>query len=530
MDSLFLKSTEFRKLPEKSGVYRFYDINKVLIYIGKAKNLKSRVSSYFLNNNKSVKTLNLVKNIEYINFTVVNNEHEAFLLENNLIKEFKPRYNILLKDSKSYPYLVITNEEFPRILPVEHLLDDYKFIFGPFSNRSLMNELLEFIRKTCKIRNCKYNITEKDIKNDKFQLCLEYHIENCCGICKNLISKDDYLKNIDKAINILNGNLTNIKKEIRLKMLESSKKEQYKLAQRYKNDLESISNYEAKSIISSTDFKNFDVFYIEKNENIIYCNYLIIRGGLIIFAKNDIFKDISEEDIFILYRDKYESESKDIISNIKLNINDYNFTIPKIGKKKELLEISKKNIEVFKHELKIEKTMEIDKNQVLINIKNALNLNKIPYHIECFDNSNLQGTNPVSSCVVFKNGEPSKGNYRKFIVKTVVGPDDFSTMKEVIFRRYYKNDNLPDLIIIDGGKGQLNCAVEILKDLNIFNKVEIIGLAKEFEEIYFYKKSKPIILKENSQELRLIQYIRDEAHRFAITFHRKLRSKIFFLK
>lgn len=525
MDSLFLKASEFRKLPEKSGVYRFYDIDKTLIYIGKAKNLRSRVSSYFINNNKSVKTLNLVRNIEYINFTIVNNEHEAFLLENNLIKEFKPRYNILLKDSKSYPYIVVTNEDYPRLLPVEHLLDDYKFIFGPFSNRSLMHELLEFIRKTCKIRNCKYNITDDDIKNNKYNLCLEYHIENCCGICKNLISKEDYLKNIDKAINILKGNLINIKKEIKLKMLEASKKEQYKLAQRYKNELEAIFNYEAKSIVSSTDFKNFDVFYIEKDENTIYCNYLIIRGGLIIFAKNDIFEDILEEDIFILYRDKYESESKDIISNIKLDINGYNFTIPKIGKKKELLNISKKNIEVFKHELKIEKTMEIDKNQVLINIKNALNLKKIPNHIECFDNSNLQGTNPVSSCVVFKNGEPSKDDYRKFIVKTVIGPDDFSTMKEVIYRRYHNNDKIPDLIIIDGGKGQLNCAVQILKELNIFDKVDVIGLAKEFEEIYFYKKNKPVILKENSHELRLIQYIRDESHRFAINFHRRRRSK-----
>ena len=529
MDSLFLKYFDYKKLPEKSGVYRFYNKNKDLIYIGKAKNLKSRVSSYFINNNKSIKTYNMVKNIEYINFTVVNNEHEAFLLENNLIKQFKPRYNILLKDNKTYPYLIITNEEYPKIIPTETIPEDYMYIFGPFSNRTLMHELLEFIRKTCKIRNCKYNINSEDIKKNKYTLCLEYHIENCSGICKHLISKKEYDESINKAIDILNGNLSGIKKNLKKKMLECSKKELFKLAQKYKTELEYISNYEAKSVISNTNFKDCDVFYIEEDDKIIYCNYLIIRGGLIIFTKNDIFENIKPSDVFILYKDQYESKSKNIISNIKLELENYIFSIPKIGWKKELLEISKKNIYAFKHDLKINKTMEINKDQVLINIKNTLNLKKIPYHIECFDNSNLQGTNPVSSCVVFKNGEPSKEDYRKFIVKTVVGPDDFATMKEVIYRRYcnMKEEDLPDLIIIDGGKGQLNSAVEILKKLNIFDKLEVVGLAKEFEEIYFPNKFSPIRFKENSKELHLIQYIRDESHRFAITFHRKRRLKNF---
>ena len=526
MDNVFFEPKDIKKIPNLSGVYKFYNEKKELIYIGKAKNLKSRIESYFSTSLKTIKTVSLVSNIKYINFTIVNNEHEAFLLENNLIKEFQPRYNILLKDNKTYPYIVITNEEYPRIISTETLSEEkYKYIFGPFSNRSFMHDIINIITKLFKVRSCKYNLTEKDINNNKFQLCLEYHIENCCGICKNIVSKQEYTSLIDKAVEILKGNLQKIKLEIKNKMNEYSKKEQYKLAQKYKNKLQLLSTYESNSIISNPKLKNIDIIATETSNKNIFCSYMIIKSGMIIFTKNDVFYDIYPEDIYSLYKSEYKSDSPEIISNTKFQYNNITSKIPQKGDKKKLIDLCIKNIQTLKHELKIKSTLETDKNIILKSLKDLLFLKKIPFHIECFDNSNLQGTNPVSSCVVFKNGEPSKEDYRKFNVKTVIGADDFKTMEEVIERRYINNENLPDLIVIDGGKGQLNSAVKILKKLDIFKKVDIIGLAKEFEEIYKYRSKTPIVLKKDSEELHLLQYIRDEAHRFAITFHRKKRSE-----
>ena len=525
MDNVFFEPKDIKKIPKLSGIYKFYNENKELIYIGKAKNLNSRVESYFSNSLKTTKTTSLVSNIKYINFTIVNSEHEAFLLENNLIKEFQPRYNILLKDNKTYPYIVITNEEYPRIISTEILNEKYKYIFGPFSNRSFMHDIINIITKLFKVRTCKYNINEEDILNNKFQLCLEYHIENCCGVCKNLVSKQEYLSLIDKVVDILKGNLQKIKSEIKNKMNEYSKKEQYKLAQKYKTKLQLLSSYESNSIISNPKLKNIDIIVTETSDNKTFCSYMIIKSGMIIFTKNDVFYNLIAEDIYSLYRGEYKSNSSEIISNTKFKYNNIISKTPKIGDKKKLIELCEKNIQTLKHEIKIKSTLEVDKNIVLQSLKDLLFLKKIPFHIECFDNSNLQGTNPVSSCVVFKNGEPSKEDYRKFNVKTVIGADDFKTMEEVIERRYFKNENLPDLIVIDGGKGQLNSAVKILKKLDIFKKVDIIGLAKEFEEIYKYRAKSPIILKKDSEELHLLQHVRDEAHRFAITFHRKKRSE-----
>ena len=523
MDNIFFKPEDIKKIPKLSGVYKFYNIKKELIYIGKAKNLNSRIESYFSNTSKTTKTASLVNNIKYINFTIVNTEHEAFLLENNLIKEFQPRYNILLKDNKTYPYIVITNEEYPRIISTETLNDKYKYIFGPFSNRTLMHDIISFITKIFKIRTCKYNLNGKDIEINKFQLCLEYHIENCCGICKNIITKEEYLLLIEKVVDVLKGNLNKIKSEIKNKMNEYAKKEQYKLAQKYKNKLQLLSDYESNSIISNPKLKDIDILVTETSENKILCSYMIIKGGMIIFTKNEVFYKITPEDIYSLYRNEYKSNSNELISNTKFKFNNIVSKTPKIGEKK-LIDLCKKNIQTLKHEIKIKATFEIDKISTLISIKEKLSLKKIPYHIECFDNSNLQGTYPVASCVVFKNGDPDKENYRKFNIKTVQGADDFKTMEEVIERRYTKNNNLPDLIIVDGGKGQLNSAVKVLKKLDIYDKVDIIGLAKEFEEVFKYKKKQSIILERDSNELHLLQYIRDEAHRFAITFHRKKRS------
>ncbi len=523
MLTTYLEIKDIKKIPDSSGVYVFYNIDKEIIYIGKAKNLNSRVSSYFEKNNKTIKTHNLAMNVKYINFTIVRNEHEAFLLENNLIKKFKPRYNILLKDNKTYPYLVITSEIAPRLVPTENIGNDYKYVFGPFSNRSFMNDLYSFIIKICKIRTCKRDLDEDKIKNNKYKVCLEYHLGNCCGICQDYVSLVEYNNRVNSAINILKGNFKEIKTALKKKMADYSKNEQYKAAQRCKNDLDEIMSYESKSVISNPKLKDLDVFYVEKDGEDIYCTYFIIKCGLVVFTKNDVFFNIDEVNVFKLYRDEYLSTSKNVISNVKFTYNNISSKIPLVGDKKKLIDICKRNIDFLRSEIRVKKTLEFDKKEILVELKNKLRLKNTPFHIECFDNSNLQGTYPVSSCVVFKEGEPSKEDYRKFNIKTVVGQDDFKTMEEVIYRRYKSIDTLPDLIIIDGGKGQLNSAVKILKKLKIFDKVDIISIAKEFEEIYMYNSNKTVVFDNDSKVLHLLQYIRDEAHRFAITFHRKKR-------
>lgn len=530
MENLYFTIDDIKKIPSLSGVYRFYNKDRELIYIGKAKNLNSRINSYFSKNKKSLKVYNLVRNIAYISFTIVNSEHEAYLLENNLIKEFKPRYNVLLKDNKTYPYLVITNDEIPRIIVTETINNEYSYIFGPFSNRGFMNDLLGFIVKISKIRTCKYDLTRENIENKKYKVCLEYHIGNCCGICQNCVNFDQYRSIVDIAIDILKGNFKKVKVAIKDKMLKYSRIEQYKLAQRYKNALEELSSYESKSVISNPKLKDLDVFYVEKDGIELYCNYFIIKGGLLIFTKTDVFFNVGVCDVFRLYRDEYLSTSKNIISNVVFTYNNIISKVPRVGDKKKLIDVCKKNIDYFISELKIKKTLEFDKSQLLIDLKNELNLKNVPFHIECFDNSNLQGTNPVSSCVVFKNGEPSKEDYRKFKIRTVIGQDDFKSMEEVVFRRYKNIEIIPDLVVIDGGRGQLNSAVKVLKKLKIFKKMDVIALAKEFEEIYFYNSENVIRLDKNSRVLHLLQYIRDEAHRFAINFHRKCRSINFIQK
>ncbi len=530
MQGDLLYVNDYKMLPNAPGVYRYYDEHKQLIYVGKAKILKRRVESYFKKNEKmSIKTIKLVDKIRYIGFTVVESEHEALLLENNLIKTYKPKYNILLKDSKSYPYIVLTNEKYPRIITTERLDEEYKYVFGPFSNRDIVKDVIELVQKVCQLRTCKYDLannTKKNVNN----VCLEYHLGNCCGICEHKISDEEYNDRCSKVMDILKGNFKNIKLQLKRMMQESAKNMNYKLAQKYKEQLDSINNYTARSVITNPTVKDLDVFTTKIEDNKIFTCYMMINGGMITFIKNDevpIFlgDNIEIKDILDHYKMIYHRSSIKTIVNDRFE--DVNCFIAKTGYKKQLVDMALKNIEAFIHELKMQQTMHIDHQNVLIEIKQCLHLNKVPCHIECFDNSNLQGTNPVASCVVFKNGEPSKSDYRHFKIRTVTGADDYATMKEVIYRRYKSICTLPDLIIVDGGRGQLNAAIDILKQLNIFDKVDIIGIAKQFEEIYFPNRDKPLILAEDSKSLRLIQNIRNEAHRFAVTFHRKIRSKNF---
>jgi excinuclease ABC subunit C len=528
-------------LPDSPGIYKYYDATGVLMYIGKAKSLKKRVSSYFNKiHYENRKTAVMVSKIVDIQFTLVESEMDALLLENALIKQFQPRFNISLKDDKTYPSIIIKKEKFPRLFYTRNLIKDGSEYFGPYASGAMMHTLLDLIKTTYPFRTCNLHLSEKNIKEGKFRACLEYDIGNCLAPCIGLQSEEEYNENMRAAKSLIKGQLSEAKLQLKNKMQEAAAELQFETAARYKKKLDSLENYQSKSTIVNEIKHDVDVFSIVSDERFAFANYIKVSNGIICQTQTfEIKKKLEESDATLLnfaiaeVREKYQSESKEIIVPINLDWEDERITItvPKGGEKKKLLDLSIKNALYYKKEKlsQYEKlNPEIKVDRILNLMMQDLRLTEPPKHIECFDNSNLQGTNPVSACVVFKDAKPSKKDYRHFIPRTVVGPDDFATMREVVYRRYARlleeNQTLPNLIIVDGGKGQLSSAVESLKELGIYGKVPIIGIAKRLEELYYPEDELPLYIDKKSETLRIIQQLRDEAHRFGITHHRKRRS------
>ena len=540
MQTTRFSRTDLSKLPDSPGVYRYYNVDDTLIYVGKAKSLKKRVSSYFLKSTQhSRKTMKMVSEIESIEITLVNSEFEALLLENNLIKENQPKYNILLKDDKTFPYLCITNERFPRIYSTRKVIPSHGKYFGPFTNVKGMHSVLKLINGLFTLRTCRFDLSEENIKKEKYKVCLEYHIGNCKGPCEDRQKEEDYLKDIDQALNILKGNLSLPKNYFKSRMQEAAASLQFEKAQEFKEKLERMDDFHSKSVVVSPKLTDIDVFTIVSDEKFAFVNYLRITNGMINLSKtSEIKKRLNETDEEILslmlvdMRDRYHSAAKEILTNKELDLGSDSIqpVVPQIGDKRKLVQLSLKN-SMFAKKEKYESLDNVkDKgNRVLKQLKTDLQLKELPTHIECFDNSNIQGTNPVASMVCFKMGRPSKKDYRHYKIKTVVGPDDFASMTEVVGRRYKRlldeKQPLPKLIVIDGGKGQLSASCDALKALGLYGDIPIIGIAKRLEEIYFPEDSFPLHIDKKSESLRLIQKLRDEAHRFAINFHRDLRSK-----
>lgn len=540
MEAARFSTKEINKLPDQPGVYRYFNADDVLIYVGKAKSLKKRVSSYF---NKQAginrKTRRLVSEIKSIEVTLVNSEFDALLLENNLIKQNQPKYNILLKDDKTFPYICVSNERFPRIYSTRKLIPSLGTYFGPFANVKAMNNILRLINSLFTLRTCRYDLSEENIQKEKYKVCLEYHIGNCKGPCEALQTEANYLKDIDQAVHILKGNLSLPKSYFKEAMQEAAANLEFEQAQKFKDKLELVDKFQSKSIVVSPKLADIDVFTIISDEKFAFVNYLRIKNGTInLSLTHEVKKKLNEADedvlslVMVQMRDQHQSEAREVLTNVTLDIPADNFkvSVPQIGDKKKLIQLSLKNA-LFAKKEKYESLENVkDKgSRVLKQLQADLQLKELPTHIECFDNSNIQGTNPVASMVCFKMGRPSKKDYRHYKIKTVVGPDDFGSMTEVVGRRYKRlveeKQPLPKLIVIDGGKGQLNAACTALKDLNLYGVIPIIGIAKRLEELYFPEDSFPIHIDKKSESLRLIQQLRDEAHRFAITFHRDLRSK-----
>lgn len=536
---------ELAKIPDTPGVYRYFDEEGTIIYVGKAKNLKNRVSSYFARSNQhDRKTKRLVTQIRKIEFTIVHTEFDALLLENTLIKKYQPRYNILLRDDKMYPYICITNEPFPKIITTRKVDRSLGTFFGPFANPKAMNTVLEMFKQLYTLRSCNLNLSPKNIQDGKFKVCLEYHIGNCKGPCEGLQTETDYNKEIEQAKYILKGNLNQPKQHFEELMLNAASRLAFEEAQEFKEKLLILDKFHSKSTVVNPNIRDADVFSIVSDENAAFLNFMKVINGTITQSQTlEVKKKLDETDEDILtmmvweMREQYDSEAKEVITNIPLSIElkGVENTIPQIGDKKKLLEMSLKNVLYFRKEKADRQASEESggdrKMRILLTLKNDLQLKSLPRHIECFDNSNIQGTNPVSAMVCFKDGLPSKKDYRHFTPKTVIGPNDFATMNEVVSRRYKRlleeDQDLPDLIIIDGGKGQLSAAGDALKSLGLYGKIPIIGIAKRLEEIYFPEDSIPLYIDKKSESLKLIQRLRDEAHRFGITNHRDKRSKNF---
>ena len=531
-------------IPTLPGIYKYFDEANELIYVGKAKHLRKRVSSYFSKTFTTYKTHELVQRIHHIEFTIVNNEQDAFLLENTLIKEFQPRYNISLKDGKTYPYIVIKNERFPRVFFTRRKIKDGSQYLGPYTSVEKVRELLDFIKQTILLRTCKLNLTENNIKKGKFKVCLEYHLGNCKGPCEGLQTLENYNEELLQLVNILKGNLTPVMQYFKTEMQEHVKKMEFEKAALYKSKIEHLKNYQARSTVVNTRMGSVDVFSILEDGNIAYVNYLAINEGTIVQTKTIMLEKKMEETAAEVLafavaqiRDSFTSIAKEIIVPFIIDFpeKDIIITVPKAGDKKKLVDLSEKNVNYFKEELKKRKMLNLEdktaeeKIKVLKQIQKDLHLSETPLHIECFDNSNLQGSYPVSAVVCFKNGEPSKAEYRRFKVKTVVGINDFASMTEVVYRRYKRllaeKQPLPQLIIIDGGKGQLSAAMQSVTALNLPGTTSIVGLAKNEEEIFFPGDTQSVKLPWDSESLKLIRKIRDEVHNYGITYHRNLRSK-----
>lgn len=526
-------------LPDSPGIYRFYDREDILIYVGKAKSLKKRVSSYFNKQSQyNRKTEKLVSEIRKIEFTIAHSEFDALLLENNFIKQNQPKYNILLKDDKTFPYLCILKERFPRIIYTRKYIPRQGEYFGPYSSVVSMKSVLELVRKLYSIRTCNLLLSEENIEKKKFKVCLEYHLGNCRGPCEGLQDEASYLQDIAQARNVLKGNLSIVENYFHENMDQAAASMEFERANVFKHKLDLLEKFQAKTMVVNRQLTDIDVVTITGSEQEAFVNYLQIREGAVVFSKNvEVKKKLEETNEEILtivaqqLRLETNSTNKTIYSNLPLQITEESIenVVPQIGDKKRLIDLSLKNVLYLKAKKEISKEETKIRNiEVLKDLQRDLSLKSLPRIIECFDNSNLGGTNPVASMVRFVDGKPDKKGYRHFNIKTVEGPNDFASMKEIVGRRYLRLTNegteLPSLIIVDGGKGQLSSAVEALQELNIYGRIPIIGIAKKLEEIYYPEDPLPLHINKKSQGLRLIQYVRDEAHRFAITFHRQKRS------
>ncbi len=529
------------KLPTNPGVYQFLDANGTIIYIGKAKSLKNRVSSYFIKTNQSSKTMVLVKKIRDLRYVVVDSEQDALLLENNLIKKYKPRYNILLKDDKTYPWICITNEPFPRVFITRKFVRNGSEYFGPYTSVKFAHTLITLIKSLYKLRTCNLSINKSNIYDGKYKVCLEYHLGNCLAPCVGKVSEEEYLDFIVQIRSILKGNISTVLDTMNSKMREFSISMQFEKAQELKEAIEALKTHQTKSTIVRTSINDMDVFSYIEEDKYAYINYLrIIHGAVNQVHTIELERKLDESRESLLsfaileIRQLVNSHSREVLVPFYPDVlmDGINYFIPQRGEKKQLLELSERNAKFFKMDRERQRGVfrkEDSKFTVLNTIKTELKLPRIPHRMECFDNSNIQGTNPVASCVVFIDGKPAKREYRHFHVKTVEGPDDFASMEEIIYRRYHRvldeGKELPDLIVIDGGKGQLHAALNSLEKLGIQGQIPIIGLAKRMEEIYYPGDTDPYLLAKNSLALKTLMHIRDEAHRFGITFHRKLREK-----
>ena len=530
-----------KTLPNKPGVYQHLDKNGKILYIGKAKDLKKRVSSYFTKGHDSARIRVMVSKIVDIKTIITETEFDALLLENNLIKEYQPRYNINLKDDKTYPWICIKKEPFPRIFPTRNPIKDGSEYYGPYASVKVMKTVLGLIRQLYTLRTCKLNLSPENIASGKYRVCLEYHIGNCKGPCEGLQSEEDYLKDVDSARALIKGHLNSVKKMLEKQMQKAAAEMRFEEAQGLKEKFEIVDRYQAKSTVVNPNISNVDVFSIFSDAEYAYVNFLKIMDGAVLQSHTiELKKKLDESDAQLLelalpeIRQRFKSNASEVFLShtIDLEIPGVNLHIPQRGDKKQLIELSLKNGRYFRLEkLKNIQIVDPDRHtkRLMKQMQQDLRLSEEPRHIECFDNSNIQGTNPVSACVVFKDGKPSKKDYRHFNIKTVEGPDDFASMYEAVFRRYRRlldeDESLPQLIVIDGGKGQLGAALKALEDLDLRGKIAILGIAKRLEEIYFPGDKYPLYLDKRSETLKVVQRLRDEAHRFGISHHRNRRSK-----
>ena len=531
-----------RTLPDLPGVYKYFDEDGEILYVGKAKNLKKRVSSYFVKNQDSAKTRILVRKIAKIEYIVVDTELDALLLENNLIKKYRPRYNVLLKDDKTYPWICVKNEPFPRVFSTRRVIKDGSSYFGPYPSGRTMHAMLDLIRETYTLRTCRLDLQPYKINEGKFKECLEYHIGNCKAPCIGKQSVSSYEQDIEEIKQILRGDVRKLLRDLKKQMTELAEKQEFEEAHRIKLRWQALENYRSKSAVVSAQVRACDVLTLLKDDSSYFVNYLVIKDGAIIHGYTAEFKpklDESEGELAVTVlsqlQERFHSQSKEVLLDKEIEewpFEDIKMHVPQRGEKRELVELSMRNAKFYKLEKrKQEKIVSPEKHtiRILNQIQKDFRTPELPVHMECFDNSNLQGTNAVSACVVFKNAKPSKKDYRHFNIKTVEGPDDFASMTEVIFRRYKRlveeGQSLPQLVIIDGGKGQLSAAMEAVEQLGLRGKMVVVGIAKRLEEIFFPGDQYPIYLDKRSESLKVVQHMRNEAHRFGITHHRNKRSK-----
>jgi excinuclease ABC subunit C len=532
-------------LPDQPGVYKFIDEEGVILYVGKAKSLKKRVASYFGSKKHQLnKTRTMVKNAHHLEFVIVETESDALLLENTLIKKFQPRYNVMLKDDKSYSYICVKDERFPRVFITRRVIKDGSTYFGPYTSKYRIKILLELIKNLFPLRTCNYNLSEANIEQGKFKVCLEYHIKNCMGPCEGLESQEDYDEKIAQIKNILKGNLGPVKRHFTDKMHTLAANLQFEEAEKLKNKLAALEDYQGKSTVVNPSIRDVDVFTIVSDEKEAFVNYIkVVNGAIINTHTQELIKNLDADERDLLeysipvLREKFNSIAPEVLVPFRVELADADLkvTVPKIGDKRKLVELSEKNGKYLLLQQKKQAATQMRKQtsaeRILRTLQEDLQMEEVPFHIECFDNSNMQGSFPVSSCVVFKNAKPSKKDYRHFNIKTVEGPNDFASMEEVVYRRYSRlikeKESLPQLVIIDGGKGQLSASMKSIRALGIEGQITVIGIAKRLEEIFFPDDPIPLYINKKSESLKLIQQARNEAHRFAITFHRNQRSREF---